>query len=117
MKLTATPSGDFRALIAAEIAGAEKAVTAGVRAAAAGLKDRWRGQANPRQIFGDMDERSRVLMRRRRIHQHHAAAVFLHPVVFAERSVAREPPALGAAPARFVQEGFDQGLTISRHSF
>lgn len=44
MKLTARPSGDFRALIAAEIAGAEKAVTAGVRAAAAGLKDRWRGQ-------------------------------------------------------------------------
>lgn len=44
MKLTARPSGDFRALIAAEIAGSEKAVTAGVRAAAAGLKDRWRGQ-------------------------------------------------------------------------
>ena len=44
MKLTARPSGDFHALIAAEIAAAEKAVTAGVRAAAAGLKDRWRGQ-------------------------------------------------------------------------
>ena len=44
MKLTARPSGDFRGLIAAEIAAAETAVTAGVRAAAAGLKDRWRGQ-------------------------------------------------------------------------
>lgn len=44
MKLTAKPSDDIRALIAAEIATAETAVTAGVRAAAAGLKDRWRGQ-------------------------------------------------------------------------
>ena len=44
MKLTATPSSDFHTLIAAEIAAAENAVTAGVRAAAAGLKDRWRGQ-------------------------------------------------------------------------
>ena len=44
MRLTAKPSGDIRALIEAEIATAEKAVTAGVRAAAARLKDRWRGQ-------------------------------------------------------------------------
>ncbi len=36
--------GDLDAWIATELAAAEKGVTAGVRAAAAGLKDRWRGQ-------------------------------------------------------------------------
>lgn len=44
MRIRAELDGDLDAWIAAELAAAEKAVTAGVRAAAAGLKDRWRGQ-------------------------------------------------------------------------
>ena len=34
-----------------------------------------RGQADPRQIFGNRDERRRILVRRRRVHQHGAAAI------------------------------------------
>lgn len=44
MRIRADVEGDLDAWIAAELAAAERAVAAGVRAAAAGLKDRWRGQ-------------------------------------------------------------------------
>lgn len=44
MRIRVELEGDLDAWIAAELAAAEMAVTAGVRAAAAGLKDRWRGQ-------------------------------------------------------------------------
>lgn len=44
MRIRAELEGDLDAWITAELAAAEKAVTGGVRAAAAGLKDRWRGQ-------------------------------------------------------------------------
>lgn len=44
MRIRAELEGDLDAWIAAELAAAEKGVTAGVRAAAARLKDRWRGQ-------------------------------------------------------------------------
>jgi hypothetical protein len=44
MRIGAELEGDLDAWIAAELAAAENAVTAGVWAAAAGLKDRWRGQ-------------------------------------------------------------------------
>jgi hypothetical protein len=44
MRIMAELEGDLDAWIAAELAVAENAVTAGVRVAAAGLKDRWRGQ-------------------------------------------------------------------------
>ena len=44
MRIRAELEGELDAWIAAELAAAEMAVTAGVRAAAAGLKDRWRGQ-------------------------------------------------------------------------
>ncbi|MCL5779189.1 DUF6441 family protein [Limibaculum sp. FT325] len=44
MKITADLDGDLDAWIAEELAAAERAVTSGVRAAARGLRDRWRGQ-------------------------------------------------------------------------
>ena len=53
------------------------------------------------QPFGDRDERPRVLVRRRRIHQHRRAALADHPEIAAERGVAgkrldpRSGPAAG----------------------
>ncbi|MBL9058884.1 MAG: hypothetical protein JNK88_02515, partial [Mangrovicoccus sp.] len=99
MKLSAKPSGDFRALIAAEIATAEKAVTAGVRAAAAGLKDRWRGQITgaglgPRlaRTIRQQDFRARVPSLRAASLVYSRAATIVH--------------------------AFDQGVTIrSKHGF
>ena len=44
MKLFATIEGDIRALMKAELAVAERAVTAGVSEAATGLQTAWRGQ-------------------------------------------------------------------------
>ena len=44
MKLLATIEGDIRAMMKAELAAAERAVTAGVSEAASGLQAAWRGQ-------------------------------------------------------------------------
>lgn len=44
MKLFATIEGDIRAMMKAELAAAERAVTAGVSEAATGLQTAWRGQ-------------------------------------------------------------------------
>ena len=44
MKLFATIEGDIRVMMKAELAAAERAVTAGVSEAATGLQTAWRGQ-------------------------------------------------------------------------
>lgn len=99
MKLSAMPSGDFQALIAAEIAAAEKAVSAGVRAAAAGLKDRWRGQI----IAGGLGPRLARTIR--------------------QRDFPAGEPSLRAASlvysrAATIVHAFDQGVTIrSQHGY
>lgn len=99
MKLTATPSSDVRALVAAEIAAAEKAVTAGVRAAAAGLKDRWRGQI----IAAGLGPRLARTIRQQD---------------FPAREPSLRAASLVYSRAATIVHAFDQGVTIrSQHGF
>ena len=51
-----------------------------------------------RQPFGDCDERPRVLVRRRRIHQHRGAVALDHTEVAAERRIARKRQDLRSRP-------------------
>src|SRR5260221_7163373 len=64
-----------------------------------GRKDLGRFEAPADQPVGDGDERARILMRRRRVHQDRAATTMNHPEVAAERGVAGQRQDFGAFPA------------------
>ena len=59
-----------------------------------------RAQADRCQPFGDRDERPRILVRRRRVHQHRAAVAVDDAEIAAERRIAGERQDLGALPTR-----------------
>lgn len=99
MRIRAEVVGDLDAWIAAELAAAEKAVTAGVRAAAAGLKDRWR-----RQITGaGLGPRLARTIRQRD---------------FPAREPSLRAASLVYSRAGTIVHAFDVGVTIrSKHGF
>lgn len=99
MRIRAEQHGDLDAWIAAELAAAEKGVSAGVRAAAAGLKDRWRGQITGAGLGPRL---ARTIRQRD----------------FPAREPSLKAASLVYSRAATIVHAFDQGVTIrSKHGF
>jgi hypothetical protein len=99
MRIKAEIEGDLDAWIAAELAVAENAVTAAVRAAAAGLKDRWRGQITGAGLGPRL---ARTIRQRD----------------FPAREPSLKAASLVYSRAATIVHAFDQGVTIrSKHGF